>query len=234
MLSHKRLGALTSAVAACLLLAACSGGGGGPSSTALLSIAVTPQSPTIKGGGATRQFTATGTYSDSSTRDLTMQVTWRSSDTSKATISSTGLATGITFGSATTPATSGSIFGSTSVNIVTLSSIAVTPSNPSIVNGTTVQLTATASYSDSSTEDLTTQVVWSSSDNTKATVSSTGLVTAVATGSTTLAARSGNISGSTQANAFQPSTPSPDWVTFQGDAGHSGFVNARFDPALFA
>ncbi len=116
----------------------------------------------------------------------------------------------------------------------TLLSIAVTPSNPSIVNGTTVQLTATGAFSDGSTRDLTTQVIWSSSDDTRATVSSAGLVTAIATGSTTLAAASGNISGSTQANAFQPSTPSPDWVSFQGDARHSGFVNAQFDPAVFA
>jgi Big-like domain-containing protein/putative pyrroloquinoline-quinone binding quinoprotein len=121
----------------------------------------------------------------------------------------------------------------TNSTAATLLSIAVTPSNPSIVNGTTVQLKATGTYSDSSTHDLTTLVIWSSSDNTKATVSSTGLVTAIATGSTTLTATSGNISGSTQANAFQPSTPSPDWVGFQGDARHSGFVNAQFDPILF-
>jgi outer membrane protein assembly factor BamB len=121
----------------------------------------------------------------------------------------------------------------TNSTAATLLSIAVTPSNPSMVNGTTVQLTATGAFSDGSTRDLTTQVIWSSSDDTRATVSSTGLVTAIATGSTTLAATSGNISGSTQANAFQPSTPSPDWVGFQGDARHSGFVNAQFDPALF-
>jgi hypothetical protein len=123
--------------------------------------------------------------------------------------------------------------GSIPPPVKTLMSIAVTPGNPSIVNGTTVQLTAKGSYSDSSTQDLTTQVIWSSSDITKATVSATGLVTALATGTTTFTATSGTIAGSTQANIFQPSTPSPDWVTFQGDAGHSGFVNAQFDPALF-
>jgi len=116
---------------------------------------------------------------------------------------------------------------------VTLVSIAVTPGNPSIVNGTTVQLAAKGTYSDSSTQDLTTQVIWSSSDNTKATVSATGFVTAISTGSTTLTATSGTITGSTQANVFEPSTPSPDWVTCQGDAGHSGFVNAQFDPTVF-
>jgi len=121
----------------------------------------------------------------------------------------------------------------TNGSAATLLSITVTPGNASIVNGTTVQMTATGTYSDNSTLDLTTQVIWSSSDNTKATVSSTGLVTAIAPGSTTFTATSGNISGSTQANVFQPSTSSPDWVTFQGDARHSGFVNAQFDPALF-
>jgi len=115
----------------------------------------------------------------------------------------------------------------------TLVSIAVTPGNPSIANATTVQLTAMGTYSDSSTKDLTPLVIWSSSDNTKATVSATGLVTAVAAGPTTLTATSGLIAGSTQANAYLPSTPAPDWVTFQGDAGHTGFVNATFNPAVF-
>jgi outer membrane protein assembly factor BamB len=122
---------------------------------------------------------------------------------------------------------------SVAVTCVPPVSIAVTPSNLSIVNGTTVQLTATGTYSGGSTRDLTTQVVWSSSDITKATVSATGLVTAIATGSTMFTATSGTITGSTQANVYQPSAPSADWATFQGDAGHTGFVNAQFDPAVF-
>ena len=116
---------------------------------------------------------------------------------------------------------------------VTLMSIAITPGNPSIVNGTTVQLAATGNYLYSSTQDITTQVTWSSSDSSKATISSTGLVTAIATGSTMLTATSGTITSSTLANVFQPSTAFPDWVTFQGDAGHTGFVNGSFDPTVF-
>jgi len=49
----------------------------GPAPT-LTSIAVTPSAPTLA-VGATQQFTATGTYSDGSTQDLTPQVTWASS-----------------------------------------------------------------------------------------------------------------------------------------------------------
>ena len=57
----------------------------------LTSIAVTPANPTIQ-TGATQQFTATGTYSDNTTQNITSQVTW-ASNTSAATINSAGLAT---------------------------------------------------------------------------------------------------------------------------------------------
>ena len=48
--------------------------------------------------GFTEQFTAIGTYSDGSMADITSQVTWISCDPTIATISSTGLATGLTAG----------------------------------------------------------------------------------------------------------------------------------------
>ena len=51
----------------------------------LQSIAVTPANPSVA-DGLTEQFTATGTFSDGSTQDLTTQVTWASATTSVATI----------------------------------------------------------------------------------------------------------------------------------------------------
>ena len=54
---------------------------------ALTSIAVTPANPTVA-KGLTEQFTATGTYSDDTTADLTSQVTWASATPSVATITS--------------------------------------------------------------------------------------------------------------------------------------------------
>lgn len=108
----------------------------------------------------------------------------------------------------------------------TLLSIAVTPNNPTVTVGKTKQLTATGSYSNGSTLDLTTQVTWQSSDPAKATVSTTGLVTGQNYGSTTVTATLGSISGSTSVNVFQP-TPSPtpplsQSVTYQIDYAHSG------------
>ena len=76
-------------------------------------------------------------------------------------------------GSTTISATSGSISGSTTLTVTsaTLVSIAVTPANPSIANGLTEQFTATGTYTDNSTQNLTTQVTWSSSNTAVATVS---------------------------------------------------------------
>jgi hypothetical protein len=84
----------------------------------LSSIAVTPASPIISTGNTPLQFTATGTYSNSSTQNLTSQVTWASSQISVASIiNNSGLATGIGAGTATISATLGSVVGSTNLTI---------------------------------------------------------------------------------------------------------------------
>jgi urocanate hydratase len=175
-------------------------------SATLVSIAVTPANPSIA-TGLTEQFIATGTYTDNSTQNLTNQVTWASGTTAVATISnaagSQGLASSAATGSTTISATSGSISGSTTLTVTsaTLVSIAVTPANPSIVNGLTEQFTATGTYTDNSTQNLTTQATWASTNTSIATVSnaggSQGLASSAAAGSTTISASSGAISGST-------------------------------------
>ena len=66
----------------------------------LNSITVTPNPPSALVVGSTEQFTATGAFSDGIQRNITSQVTWSSSDTTKATIASAGgLATGVSAGS---------------------------------------------------------------------------------------------------------------------------------------
>jgi hypothetical protein len=82
----------------------------------LKSIAVTPANPSIT-KGATQQFTATGTYSDSSTANLTSQVTWASGTTMVATITAGGLATGAGAGTSSISATLGSVSGSTVLTV---------------------------------------------------------------------------------------------------------------------
>lgn len=166
----------------------------------LISIDVTPSNASIA-LGSTQQYTATGTYSDSSTQILTSTVTWNSSATSVATIDNTGMAQTVAPGSTSISASFGGITGSTNLTVTStvLVSIAVSPSAPSIPLGTTQQFTARGTYNDGSTQDLSTTVRWTSSDGTVATVSNSGgtigLATSLAVGYTTITATLGTVSG---------------------------------------
>lgn len=169
----------------------------------LVSIAVTPANPSVA-KGSSEQFTATGHFTDSSTLDLTTQVTWQSSSTSVATISnvnaSEGLAQAATIGSSTISAAYNSLTGQTTmiVGAPELVSIAVTPGTPSIAKGLTQQFTATGTYTDGTTQDLSSTTSWFSDTTATATIASTGLATAVAIGSTNISATTGSISGSAE------------------------------------
>jgi sulfur relay (sulfurtransferase) complex TusBCD TusD component (DsrE family) len=92
----------------------------------LTSIAVTPANPTIM-VGATQQFVATGTYSDGSTKSVTSQATWTSSNTAAATINASGLATAVLAGSTTIRAALNGVTGSSTAAVaVNLPTIALT------------------------------------------------------------------------------------------------------------
>ena len=170
----------------------------------LVSIGLTPTSPSIA-TGLTAQFVATGVYTDNSTQNLTTSVAWTSSDPTVVAVSnamgSNGLATALGQGSVTITASSGGVSGSTGLTITpaTLVSIAVTPANPSIANGTTQQFVATGTYTDNSTQNLTTAITWASSNPSLAAISnasgSNGLATALGQGSVTITATVGTVSG---------------------------------------
>lgn len=83
----------------------------------LISIKVTPVSPTVA-LGSTTQFTATGTYADNSTADITSQVTWSSSNTPIATVDNTGVANAVAFGTASIQATVSGLTDQTTLKIV--------------------------------------------------------------------------------------------------------------------
>ncbi|MGO9606457.1 MAG: beta strand repeat-containing protein [Candidatus Binataceae bacterium] len=167
----------------------------------LTSIAVTPTNPSIA-KGTTVQLTATGTFSDGTMQNLT-QVSWTSAAGTIATVDPNGLVTGTGVGSAAITATQGAVSGSTTVTVTAavVTSIAVTPANPSIAKGTTVPLTATCTLSDSTTQNCTTQVDWTSGSITIAQVSNVagtqGVVTGLRVGSTSIIATLNGISGST-------------------------------------
>src|SRR5260370_5070333 len=88
--------------------------------------------------------------------------------------------------------------GSTTMTVVpVLQSITITPFSLTTIVGGTQQFTAIGHYSDTSTQDITTSVTWSSSAIGVATIgSTTGLATTVAAGVTTITATLNSVSGS--------------------------------------
>lgn len=178
-----------------LLLSACGGGGEGSEKKYLERIEVTPNSSSIA-NGTTQQYVAMGLYSDGSTQNLSSSAIWETSDETIATISENGLLTSVGEGQVTITAISSEISGNTllSVTAEILTSLEVTPNNLSIANGTTQQFVAMGLYSDGSTQNLSTQVTWETSDETIAMVSADGVATSYSEGDVTITALFSGIS----------------------------------------
>jgi Concanavalin A-like lectin/glucanases superfamily/Bacterial Ig-like domain (group 2) len=162
----------------------------------VVSISIAPSTPSIV-KGSTLQFTATATYSDGSTQNVTNTASWNSTNTTVVSISSTGLGAGVGVGTSTIQATSGSITGTAQATVtLALVSIAIVPANATVAKGNTLQLAATGTYSDNSTQNITSSVTWSSSSPAIASISTGGIVTGAGLGTATIAAASGATSGS--------------------------------------
>ncbi len=183
----------------------------GPVDPGLLGIGVSPNNWHIT-VGSNYQLTATGAFDDGSTYVLESNVAWSSSDTSTATVDpATGVVTGVSAGSATITAAVGSISGSATVDIVaagpTLVAVSISPRPSTLAVGQTQQLTVTATYSDNSTGDVTSTVQWSTSPAGLATVSTSGLLTAVAAGDVEISAAIGLDSDDFPLTVTMPGSP---------------------------
>lgn len=194
----KSLRHLFAAVVVPLILTAFVIGCSGPTTNTgktLKSIAVTPASPAHLKVGATQQFTATATFSDGTSSDITATVTWTSATTATATISTSGVATGVAAGTTTITATQGSVVSpGVTLTVIALQSIAVTPASPAHLKvGATQQFTATGTFTDSSTSDISATVTWASGTMATATISPAGLATGVAAGTTSITATLGSV-----------------------------------------
>jgi hypothetical protein len=171
-----------------------------------VSISLSPASAIILPGN-TQQFTATGTLGNNTVSNVSSHVTWTSSAPNIATIDSSGLATAVALGTTTITATSGSVNGTASLTVSskTITSITISPANPSISlsAGLPQQFTATATFSDGSIGNVTTTSVWSSSSTSVATISAAGLATPVSIGSTTIGASAGGVAATTSLTVTQ-------------------------------
>jgi uncharacterized protein YjdB len=173
-----------------------------PGANSITALQVAPANATVQ-PGVTQQYTATATYGNNTTGDVTSQVTWSTTPTNVATISSAGLLTAGALGTATVKAQSGGVIASTGVTVTTktVTSISIAPPNPTPLSlslgPTTVQFTATATYSDGSSANVTSIATWTSVPTSVATISATGQVTAVAVGNANITATSGGVTSNT-------------------------------------
>lgn len=172
------------------------------SATVTAPLTITPATPTIA-RGVTSQFAARGTFSDGTTQDLTFDADWSSSAPGVATVSSDAGSRGVVHtlaaGTTTITATFTGVSGSTLLTVTepALQSIAVSPASPTLLSLSTTNCTATGAYSDGSTADLTSQVVWSSSRTDIATITAGGTVRTLTPGTATISATLAGVSGTT-------------------------------------
>ena len=165
-------------------------------STAVTSVAVSPATVQLQIGG-TQQLNAVVTSNGTPVQNAA--ISWSSSNPAVITVSSSGLATGIGAGSATITATSSGSSGSASLTVASpapaqVASVTVTFNSASILLGQVTQATATAR--DVNGNIITGRtVVWSSDDIQLASVSATGLVTALAAGSPLIVAKIDGVPG---------------------------------------
>lgn len=171
------------------------------------SVTVTPPSSTLI-VDATVQLGAT--TKDSTGATLSGRaVTWSTSDAAVATVSTAGLVTAKAAGSATITATSEGKSGTAAITVALppVASVTVSPATGSVSPGLTLQLTATTN--DASGQPLTGRpVTWTTSDASKATVGSSGVVTGVSPGSVTITATSEGKSGSAILTVADVTAPS--------------------------
>lgn len=173
----------------------------------LTAITVTPAAPSIAKGNK-QQFTAMATFSDGTTQDVTQSANWTSTNAKVASISNTagtqGLAQALLAGTTSIGASYNNVAGATTLTVTApvMTSIGITPANPVLAKGTSAQFTATATFSDGTTQNITQTATWASSDQTVANVSnaagSNGFAQSVGAGATTISATLNSLSGSTR------------------------------------
>lgn len=158
------------------------------------SVAVTPSEPNVVVGQSVQLAAVARSAGGQELSGRT--VGWSSGAPSIASVSATGAVTGLAPGTAIVFATIDGVIGTATVTVrpVPVASVAVAPPTASVTVGGTVQLSA--SVRDAGGAELPGRLVgWSSSDETVATVSSTGLVSGRKVGSATITASSEGKSG---------------------------------------
>jgi len=170
-----------------------------PPPPVVTTVTVSPASASVAVGATA---TLQATVKDQNGNSMTGQtVTWSTNNAAAATVSSTGVVTGVTAGSATITATSSGVAGTSAITVTAgppptpvVTTVTVAPTSASVVAGSTTTLQATVK--DQNGNVMTGQTVtWTTNNAAAATVNSSGVVTGVAAGSATITATSSGKAG---------------------------------------
>jgi hypothetical protein len=165
------------------------------------SVTVTGTSTLIVGETAQMVVTILDQFGDPLTGST---MTWTSSSQSTASVSATGLVTALAPGSTTITASSGGVNGQLALTVldVPVASITLDPESAEIMQGETVQLTAT--LRDADDQILTGRTItWGTSASSVATVAS-GAVTGVGGGVAQISATSGAVTAYAEVTVVDP------------------------------
>ncbi|MGQ0643797.1 MAG: Ig-like domain-containing protein [Gemmatimonadaceae bacterium] len=167
------------------------------------SLAIIPGSATISLGASTG---LTAEVKDQGGNVISGQpVSWSSANPAVATVSSSGVVTGVTAGSAVISATSGSLSDQATITVIgaSIASVSVSPSSVQLSASGTRQLSAIA-LDASGNQVPNAAITWSSSNPIVATVSAAGLATAMSSGNATISATSSGKTGSATVSVAAP------------------------------
>lgn len=169
--------------------------------TVLTVNSVSVSTGAVSGGVGSQNFVSATAQDGSSSFDVTTAGIWTTSNSAVASVSN-GVISYLSAGSAVVTVTYAGLSANVNVTVLnkSLVSIAVTASGGGAsvqINGT-INMIATATYSDASTEVVTNSAVWSSSNDLVLTISNTlphiGRVTGIAGGTSTVTATLGVVS----------------------------------------
>jgi hypothetical protein len=149
-------------------------------------------------------------------------------------------------GSYTVTATDSGLAVSFSLQNIAVVSIAVSPSNPSVINGLTQQFSATGTYADASTHAITNSVTWTSATPSVAAIGSTGLASTTNAGTSVITAALGPVTSPADTLTVLPVPSYTFPVTNVNDSGPGslrdevgladstyGINTVTFDPTVF-
>ncbi len=131
------------------------------------------------------QLAAKGGSGSGQVVELTGEVEWLSTDPDSISIDDNGVASGLQTGSATiTASINGIVSNEISLTVLPaqLSEIQILPSYLSLIQGKQRQLSALGLYDDGTTADISASAEWQSDNEATATVSESGLLTALSEG----------------------------------------------------